>query len=173
MVLLIACANVANLQLARGAARHRELSVRAALGAARGRIAQQLLTESVLSRLVGGIAGSRSPCSARSGWRGARAHAADRPRHSRRRRRAGLRVCRVGAVGILFGMVPAWKASRTDVQGMLRSRTGAASHGHARTRNTLVVVQLALSLALLSCAGLLTRSLIELQRVTRGSIRTI
>jgi hypothetical protein len=51
--------------------------------------------------------------------------------------------------GILFGMVPAWKASRTDVQGMLRSRTGAGEHGHARTRNTLVVVQLALSLALL------------------------
>jgi putative ABC transport system permease protein len=70
--------------------------------------------------------------------------------------------------GILFGMVPAWKASRADVHEMLRTRTAASGHGHAKTRNTLVVVQLALSLALLSCAGLLTRSLIELQRVNTG-----
>jgi putative ABC transport system permease protein len=70
--------------------------------------------------------------------------------------------------GVLFGVVPAWKASRTDVHTMLRARSGGAGHGHAKTRNTLVVVQLALSLALLSCAGLLTRSLIELQRVKLG-----
>ena len=169
MVLLIACANVANLQLARGAARHRELSVRAALGAGRGRIAQQLLTESVLLSLVGGVAGLALAVVGTT-WL-AKVLAGTLPIDP------GIRVDGIALAfafvvsvvsGILFGMVPAWKASRTDVQGMLRSRTGAASHGHARTRNTLVVVQLALSLALLSCAGLLTRSLIELQRVHTG-----
>jgi putative ABC transport system permease protein len=169
MVLLIACANVANLQLARGAARHRELSVRAALGAGRGRIAQQLLTESVLLSMLGGGAGLFLAVVGTK-WL-AKVLANNLPIDP------GIRVDGVALAfafvvsvfsGILFGMVPAWKASRTDVQGMLRSRTGAAGLGHARTRNTLVVVQLALSLALLSCAGLLTRSLIELQRVKTG-----
>jgi predicted permease len=169
MVLLIACANVANLQLARGAARHRELSVRAALGAGRGRIAQQLLTESVMLSLIGGVAGLALAVLGTK-WL-AKVLMNTLPIDP------GIRVDGAALAfaflvsvlsGILFGMVPAWKASRTDVQGMLRSRTGAGAHGHARTRNTLVVVQLALSLALLSCAGLLTRSLIELQRVHVG-----
>ena len=169
LVLLIACANVANLQLARGAARHRELSVRAALGAGRGRIAQQLLTESVILSMMGGIAGLFLAVVGTK-WLGT-VLVANLPIDP------GIRVDGLALAfafvvsvfsGILFGMVPAWKASRTDVQGMLRSRTGAGEHGHARTRNTLVVVQLALSLALLSCAGLLTRSLIELQRVKTG-----
>src|SRR5262249_29518038 len=72
------------------------------------------------------------------------------------------------AAGILFGVAPAWKASRTNVQDMLRSRSSGTGLGHVTTRNTLVVVQLALSLTLLACAGLLTRSLIELQRVRTG-----
>src|SRR5262249_309722 len=71
------------------------------------------------------------------------------------------------ACGILFGVVPAWKASRTDLTGMLRSRIGAGL-GHVSTRNALVVVQLALSLALLASAGLLTRSLMALQEVDPG-----
>jgi putative ABC transport system permease protein len=70
--------------------------------------------------------------------------------------------------GVLFGVAPAWRASRTDVQDMLRTRTGGAGVGHVATRNGLVVVQLALSLALLTCAGLLTRTLLELQRVPTG-----
>jgi predicted permease len=169
MVLLIACANVANLQLARGAARHRELSVRAALGAARGRIAQQLLTESVLLSLLGGIAGVALAVVGTK-WL-ATVLTSQLPLDP------GIHLDGVALAfafvvsvfsGILFGVVPAWKASRTDVHEMLRARTGAAGQTHARTRNTLVVVQLALSLALLSCAGLLTRSLIELQRVNTG-----
>jgi putative ABC transport system permease protein len=169
MVLLIACANVANLQLARGAARHRELSVRAALGAGRGRIAQQLLTESVLLSLIGGVAGVALAVVGTK-WL-ATVLVMQLPIDP------GIRLDGVALAfafvvsvvsGILFGMVPAWKASRADVHEMLRTRTAASGHGHAKTRNTLVVVQLALSLALLSCAGLLTRSLIELQRVNTG-----
>jgi putative ABC transport system permease protein len=169
MVLLIACANVANLQLALGAARHRELSVRSALGAGRGRIAQQLLTESVLLSLMGGIAGLVIAVFGTKWLASVLANTLPID-PGIRVDGAALAFAFVVSVlsGILFGMVPAWKASRTDVQGMLRSRTGAGGHGHARTRNSLVVVQLALSLALLSCAGLLTRSLIELQRVKTG-----
>jgi hypothetical protein len=153
----------------RAAPRHRELSVRSALGAGRGRIAQQLLTESVLLSMMGGIAGL---VIAVLGTKWLATVLVSTLPIDPGIRVDGLALAFAFVVsvlsGILFGMVPAWKASRTDVQGMLRSRTGAAGHGHARTRNTLVVVQLALSLALLSCAGLLTRSLIELQRVKTG-----
>jgi len=169
MVLLIACANVANLQLARGAARHRELSVRAALGAGRTRIAQQLLTESVLLSLIGGAAGVALAVVGTK-WLAKVLVAQLGIDPGIRLDGVALTFAFVVSVvsGILFGMVPAWKASRTDVHEMLRARTGAAGQGHAKTRNTLVVVQLALSLCLLSCAGLLTRSLIELQRVNTG-----
>jgi putative ABC transport system permease protein len=169
VVLLIACANVANLQLARGAARHRELSVRAALGAGRGRIAQQLLTESVLLSLVGGAAGLGLAVLGTK-WLGtvlANQLPIDVAIHVDGSALLFALVVSLVA-GVLFGVAPAWKASRTDVQDMLRSRTGAAGYGHAATRNALVVVQLALSLTLLCCAGLLTRSLIELQRVNTG-----
>ena len=169
VVLLIACANVANLQLARGASRTREMSVRAALGAGRVRMARQLLTESIVLSVVGGVIGlavafgltkvlvsligSQLPIDQRTitvdGWVVAFALAVS------------------FACGILFGVVPAWKASRTDLTGMLRSRIGAGL-GHVSTRNALVVVQLALSLSLLASAGLLARSLMALQHVDPG-----
>ncbi len=169
VVLLIACANVANLQLARGAARSREMSVRAALGAGRSRMARQLLTESVVLSLIGGaiglgvalgltkvlvsLIGSQLPIDEG-------AIAVDL--------RVVLFALAVSVVcGILFGLVPAWKASRTDLTGMLRSRVGAGL-AHVSTRNALVVVQLALSLALLASAGLLARSLMALQNVDPG-----
>jgi putative ABC transport system permease protein len=169
VVLLIACANVANLQLARGAARYRELSVRAALGAGRGRIAQQLFTESMVLSMIGGAAGVALAVVGTKYL--ATALATRLP--------LGVTVSVNGSAllfaftasllsGLLFGLAPAWKASRTNVQDMLRSRSGGNDRGHAATRNALVVAQLALSLALLSCAGLLTRSLIELQRVKPG-----
>src|SRR6185369_6058536 len=117
VVLLIACANVANLQLARGAARYRELSVRAALGAGRTRIAQQLLTESMILSLVGGAAGVGLAVAGTKWLTTALASAlpvngtiaVD-----------GLALAFAVVVslvsGILFGVAPAWRASRTDVQ---------------------------------------------------------
>jgi predicted permease len=169
IVLLIACANVANLQLARGASRTREMSVRAALGAGRLRMARQLLTESVVLSLMGGVIGlgvafgltrvlvsligSQLPVDPQT-------VSVD----------GGVVEFALGvsfACGVLFGLVPAWKASRTDLTGMLRSRIGAGL-GHVSTRNALVVVQLALSLSLLASAGLLARSLMALQHVDPG-----
>ncbi|HTE46963.1 MAG TPA: ABC transporter permease [Gemmatimonadaceae bacterium] len=169
MVLLIACANVANLQLARGAARHRELSVRAALGAARGRIAQQLLTESILLSMVGGVAGL-AIAALGTKWLATVLTSQLALTQTIRVDGPALLFAFTASVlsGVLFGVAPAWKASRTNVQDMLGNRSAIGGQSHAATRNTLVVVQLALSLALLCCAGLLTRSLIELQRVNIG-----
>jgi putative ABC transport system permease protein len=169
VVLLIACANVANLQLARGAARARELSVRAALGAGRRRLAQQLLTESVLLSLVGGALGIALALVLRKTL--ATLIAPQLPVNEPDiRLDVPVLIFALGismVTGLLFGLAPAWKASRTDITEMLRSRIGGGLR-HGITRSTLVVVQLALSLVLLATAGLLTRSLQALQRVNPG-----
>ena len=169
VVLLIACANVANLQLARGAARARELSTRAALGAGRRRIAQQLLTESVLLSLIGGVAGIGLAIVLKRALVGlVGPQLPVEPSDIRLDVPVLLFVLAVAVgTGVLFGLVPAWKASRADLNGMLRSRS-AGGLAHVATRNTLVVIQLALSLALLSSAGLITRSLIALEGVNPG-----
>ncbi len=168
-VLLIACANVANLQLARGAARARELSVRAALGAGRGRIAQQLLTESVLLSVVGGTAGIAVAVGLKQVLVALIGPQLPVDPADVRLDAPVLAFALAIAVvtGALFGLVPAIKASRADLNDMLRSRIGGGL-SHTGTRNTLVVVQLALSLALLASAGLITRSLIALQGVNPG-----
>jgi putative ABC transport system permease protein len=169
VVLLIACANVANLQLARGAARARELSVRAALGAGRRRLAQQLLTESVLLSLVGGVLGVVLAIAIRKTL--ATLVTPQLPVNEpdiRLDMPVLLFALGVSMVtGLLFGLAPAWKASRTDITEMLRSRIGGGLR-QGITRSTLVVVQLALSLVLLTTAGLLTRSLQALQHVDPG-----
>jgi putative ABC transport system permease protein len=168
LVLLIACANVANLQLARGASRARELSVRAALGAGRGRIAQQLLTESVVLSLVGGIAGLAVAAALKKllvVLVGAQLPIS--PEQIRLDMPVLFFALGISmATGLLFGLAPALQASRGDLAETLRSRTGGGVR--STTRNALVVVQLALSLALLASAGLLTRSLLALQRVDPG-----
>jgi putative ABC transport system permease protein len=167
-VLLIACANVANLQLARGASRARELSVRAALGAGRARIARQLLTESVLLSLVGGTAGVGIALALTKGLVALLSPLMPVDPSTIRIDAVvlGFALAVSVATGILFGLPPAWKASRTNLTDMLRSRIGSGIH--VGTRNALVVVQLALSLALLASAGLLTRSLLALEHVDPG-----
>ena len=167
-VLLIACANVANLQLARGASRARELSVRAALGAGRARIARQLLTESVLLALIGGAAGIAVAVAMTKGLVAVLGPLLPvDPASIRIDGQVLLFAAAISlATGVLFGIAPAWKASRADLTDMLRARLGTGIH--AATRNALVVVQLALSLALLASAGLLTRSLLALERVNPG-----
>ncbi len=168
LVLLIACANVANLQLARGASRTRELSVRAALGAGRGRIAQQLLTESVVLSLIGGVAGL-AVAAALTKLLVVLVGGQLPVQPGDIRLDVPVLLFALGvsvATGLLFGLAPALQATRGDLAETLRSRNGGAVS--AATRNTLVVVQLALSLALLASAGLLTRSLFALQRVDPG-----
>jgi putative ABC transport system permease protein len=171
VVLLIACANVANLLLVRGEARSREISVRAAMGAGRGRIVSQLLTESVVMALVGGLAGLGLA------WLGVgtlrRLAPPDLPRLDEIGVHPTVLLFSLGITilaGILFGLVPALQAGRLDVQASLREegRSGMAGSGRVRLRQLLVVSQTAMAVVLLVAAGLLLRSFQQLQAVDPG-----
>jgi putative ABC transport system permease protein len=170
LVLLIACANVANLTLARAADRQREIAVRAAMGASRGRVVQQLLTESVLLSLVGGGLGlglaawGVSLLSNLSQIRIPRAHEIGLDW------RVLLFTLGVSVfTGILFGLVPALQASRSDLHETLKEG-GRSGQGGARgrLRSALIVAEMALALMLLIGAGLLMRSFWQLQQVSPG-----
>lgn len=174
-VLLIACANVASLLLARATVRKREIAIRAALGAGRGRIVRQLLTESVMLSLAGGLVGLAA------GYAGIRAILSISPGNIPR---IGLGGTSVGldwrvlgftlvlslVTGILFGLVPALQSSRADLNSSLKesnSRSGTGLH-HNRTRALLVTAEMALALVLLVGAALLIRTFLAVRQVNPG-----
>jgi putative ABC transport system permease protein len=170
-VLLIACGNVSNLLLARGAARSRELAVRSALGAGQGRLARQLFTESLVLGLASAAAGIAL---ARAGIAVLIANA---PQGVPRLDQAGIDATALGfavalavVCSIAFGLVPAWRASRTDINSTLKEGIrGSGSRGAKdMVRSMLIAAEVALALVLLVGAGLLIRSAIATARVSPG-----
>ncbi len=170
-VLLIACANIANLLLARATERHRELAVRVALGGTRGRLIRQVLTESVLLSLAGGILGLLLAV-----WvTAALVHAtpAGVPRMNEVSADTWVLSFTLGLsilTGIVFGIFPALQASRADVQITLQEggRTGTAGSRRTRLRDFLVAAEVAVSLVLLVGAGLMTKSLFRVLEADGG-----
>ena len=166
-VLLIACANVANLQLARAAARQREVAVRAALGATRHRLLRGQLTESLVLAAIGGAFGLLLAVWATAAL--VRAAPDSLPRASEislSLRTLGFTTSLVVLSAMLFGLLPSLRASRTDLQGMLKD--GVRGSSAMRGRGALVATQIALSLVLLVGAGLMLRSFVRLARIDPG-----
>lgn len=169
-VLLIACANVANLLISRAAKRTPEIALRLALGATPGRIIRQLLTESVLLALIGAAVGVAFA------WLCLRAitqiYAAGIPRIEEASIGGmvlAVTVFTTVATGLLFGVIPAFRAYRLGLkEGMTEGQRGTVGNRNRRLNSTLVVVQLALSLVLLVGAGLVLRSFQNLMRVDPG-----
>lgn len=175
LVLLIACANVANLLLARATGRKREIAIRAAVGAGRGRIVRQLLTESVMLSLAGGVLGLAA------GYAGIRALLSLNPGNIPRIGPGGANVgldWRVLAftlgmsilTGLLFGLVPALQSSRADLSSTLKESSNRSGTGlrNNKTRALLVTTEMALAVVLLIGAALLIRSFVAIRAVNPG-----
>jgi predicted permease len=169
-VLLIACANIANLMLVRGIARQRQTSLRMALGAQRSRLIRQALTESIALALLGGAAGlavayAGTQTILHLAFQGANYVPIDSSPSS-------LVLLFTFAVtlvtGILFGIAPAWLTSHSDPVDALRGASRSTSDSAGLPQKTLAILQAALSLVLLSAAGLLTQSLNNLQNQREG-----
>ena len=170
-VLLIACANVANLLLVRGTARGAELAVRTALGASRGRLVRQLVTESLVLAMIGGVAGLALAMA------GTRLLVQAAPKSIPRLDSIhvdglvlGFTIALAVVTGILFGLLPARQVVRPDLAKTLREggRDGGQRTGGARSRRVLVIAEVALSVMLLAGAGLLIRSFDRLMHVDPG-----
>jgi putative ABC transport system permease protein len=170
-LLLIACANVANLQLARGGARQKEMAVRSALGASRLRIIRQLLTESAVLALLGGGLGLMLA------WWGVELLISISPGDTPRLAEINLDA-RVFAfslllsilTGMVFGLAPALQASKTDLNETLKEslRGSSTGPGSQRFRNPLIIAEVAISLLLLVGSGLMIKSFVRLQEVNPG-----
>ena len=168
-VLLVACVNVANLMLARATARQKEFALRAALGAGRWRIVRQLMVESLLLALVGGVLGF-----ALSIW-ALRLLLTSIPiqlpfwmNFSIDLRVLGFTIAITVLTGLLFGAAPALQTSRVDLNDTLKEGGRGAGVGRGRSRSFLVVTEIALSLVLLVCAGLMIQSFLRLRSVNVG-----
>ena len=172
-VLLIGCANVANLLLASGASRQKEMAIRTALGASRARVVRQLFTESTLLALTGGTVGLIIAFWGVAGI--TKLLPGDFPRLNEIHMNVRVLAFTFAAsvlTGILFGLVPALQISRPDVQESIRE-TGRGVSGNrrqSRFRQALIVVEVALSVVLLVGAGLLFRSFLRLQSVNTGFV---
>jgi predicted permease len=175
LVLLIACANVANLLLVRATGRRREIAIRAAIGGSRGRIIRQLLTESVVLSLAGGVLGLFV------GWAGIRAllsvNTAGLPRVgddgtfvSLDWRVVVFAIAVSVATGVIFGLIPALQSSKTDLTTTLKESAGRSGTGFRqnKVRSILVVVEVGLALVLLIGSALLIRTAMALGRVDPG-----
>ena len=168
-VLLIACANVANLMLVRATARQKEMAIRNALGASRLRIVRQLLTESAMLAAAGGALGLLLA------WRGVDLLTRLLPKDFPRLQDINLDLKVLGftvlvslVTGIVFGFAPAWQISKADVNESLKENSRGATGKRNRLRNLFVVTEVALSLVLLVGAGLLFRTFLHLQSVDAG-----
>ncbi len=169
-VLLIACANTANLMLARAVSRRKEMAIRATLGAHRGRIIRQALTESLLTGVSGGILGLFV---ATLGINALLRLAPDLPRFADVKVNGGVLLFTLALsllTSLLAGLAPAWHATKMDLQTALKdsARTASGSAGARRARSALIISEIALSLVLLICAGLMINSLLRLQGVDPG-----